>query len=146
MMSDPKVTFTYDPDLHKTTCERAVHNKIYIGTAKCHPHDYDFENRLTGQHYAYTRSMIQEMCQLRDTYRIQLKTLNHLYNIYEQSPNIDLSSEECYYLRRQIQTAQRDLDEMKSLIDATRKDLRLTIAEKDKLYAKLRTNRSRSNK
>ena len=44
MMTDPKITFTYDPDLHKTICRRAVHNKIYIGTAKCHPSDYDFES------------------------------------------------------------------------------------------------------
>jgi len=146
MMTDSKITFTYDPELHKTICQRAVHNKIYIGTAQCHPHDYDFENKLTGQHYAYTRSMIKEMCQLRDEYKIQLKALKHLYNIYEQSPNIDIyNSEECYYLRRQMQVVQRDIDEMKELISATRGDLRTTIAEKDKLYAKLRSARSSSN-
>lgn len=145
MMSDPKITFTYDPELHKTTCQRAVHNKIYIGTAQCHPHDYDFENKLTGQHYAYTRSMIKEMCQLRDEYKIQLKALKHLYNIYEQSPGVDLNSNECYYLRRQIQVMQRNIEDMKYLIGETRGDLRSTIAEKDKLYAKLRANRSSSN-
>lgn len=146
MMTDPKITFTYDPDLHKTICQRAVHNKIYIGTAQCHPHDYDFENTLTGQHYAYTRSMIKEMCQMRDDYKIQLKALKHLYNIYEQSPNIDLNSEECYYLRRQIQHLERDIAEMKQLIGETRGDLRTTIAEKDKLYDKLRATRASSNK
>jgi hypothetical protein len=146
MMTDPKITFTYDPELHKTICQRAVHNKIYIGVAQCHPHDYDFENKLTGQHYAYTRSMIKEMCQLRDEYKIQLKALKHLYNIYEQSPVIDVnSSEECYYLRRQMQILQRDINEMKRLISETRGDLRSTIAEKDKLYAKLRASRNSSN-
>ena len=145
MMTDPKITFTYDPELHKTTCQRAVHNKIYVGVAQCHPHDYDFENKLTGQHYAYTRSMIKEMCQLRDEYKAQLKILMHLYNIYEQSPNIDLGSEECYYLRRQIQHLERDIAEMKRLIGETRGDLRSTIAEKDKLYAKLRASRQNSN-
>ena len=145
MMTDPKITFTYDPELHKTTCQRAVHNKIYVGVAQCHPHDYDFENKLTGQHYAYTRSMIKEMCQLRDEYKAQLKILMHLYNIYEQSPNIDLGSEECYYLRRQIQHLERDIAEMKQLIGETRGDLRSTIAEKDKLYAKLRASRQNSN-
>ena len=145
MMSDPKITFTYDPELHKTTCQRMVHNKIYIGIAQCHPHDYDFENKLTGQHYAYTRSMIKEMCQLRDEYKIQLKTLKHLYNIYEQNPNINLESEECYYLRRQIQIMQRNIVDMKALILETRGNLRNTIAAKDKLYAKLRTSRNSIN-
>lgn len=140
MMSDPKITFTYDPELHKTVCTRNVHNKIYIGISQCHPHDYDFENKLTGQHYAYTRSMIKEMCQLRDEYKIQLKTLKHLYNIYEQNCG-DCSSSECYYLRRQMQLVQRDIDEMKGLIREARENLRITIAEKDKLYDKLRSQR-----
>ena len=98
MMSDPKIIFTYDPESHRTTCQRNVHNKIYIGVSQCHPHDYDFENKLTGQHYAYTRSMIKEMCALRDEYKIQLKTLKHLYNIFEQ--NCDCNSSESYYLRK----------------------------------------------
>ncbi len=140
MMSDPKIIFTYDPESHRTTCQRNVHNKIYIGVSQCHPHDYDFENKLTGQHYAYTRSMIKEMCALRDEYKIQLKTLKHLYNIFEQ--NCDCNSSESYYLRKQIQLVQRDIDEMKGLIADARLNLRSTIAEKDKLYDKLRSQRS----
>ena len=140
MMSDPKIIFTYDPESHRTTCKRNVHNKIYIGVSQCHPHDYDFENKLTGQHYAYTRSMIKEMCALRDEYKIQLKTLKHLYNIFEQ--NCDCNSSESYYLRKQIQLVQRDIDEMKGLIADARLNLRSTIAEKDKLYDKLRSQRS----
>lgn len=145
MITDPKITFDYDPELHRTTCRRQVHNKIYVGTAQCHPHDYDFENTLTGQHYAYTRSMLKEMCELRDVYKIQLKTLKHLYNIFEQNCG-DLSSSECYYLRKQMQYVQRDIDEMKDLIKETRNDLRTTIAEKDRLYSKLRENRANFNK
>lgn len=144
MITDPKITFDYDPKLHRTTCRRLVHNKLYVGTAQCHPHDYDFENKLTGQHYAYTRSMLKEMCDRRDEYRIQLKTLKHLYNIFEQNCG-DCSSSECYYLRKQIQYVQRDIDEMKYLIRSTRNDLRTTISEKDRLYTKLRESRTNSN-
>ncbi len=145
MMSDPKITFTYDAAQHKTTCKRQVHNKIYIGMAKCHPNDYDFENKLTGEHYAYTRSMLKEMCDRRDEYKIQLKTLKHLYNILEQNCG-DCSSNECYYVRRQMQHVQRDIDDMKSLIRSVRNDLRTTIAEKDRLYSKIRISRTGSNK
>lgn len=145
MMNDTKITFAYDPELHKTTCTRAVHNKFYIGTAQCHPHDYDFENKLTGQHYAYTRSMLREMAQYRDEYKAQLKILKHLYNIYEQNPAISMDSEECYYLRRQIQVLERNVNDMKSLISETRSNLRNTIEEKDKLYAKLRAARNSNN-
>ena len=142
MMDDNKISFSYDPDTHLTTCRRAVHNKIYIGTSKCHPDDYDFENKLTGQHYAYTRSMLKEMSDIRDEYRSQLKILKHLYNIYEQNPNIDMKSNECYYVRRQMQVLERDLKGMSDLIKEVRNDLHSTIIEKDKLYAKIRKQRS----
>ena len=62
MLTDTHVKFSYDTDKHLTTCTRNVHNRIYIGHSQCHPHDYDFESKLVGQHYAYTRSMIREMC------------------------------------------------------------------------------------
>ena len=145
MIGDNKVKFTYDPDNHLTTCYRTVHNKIYTGTAKCHPDDYDFENTLTGEHYAYTRSMLAEMRVLRDEYRSQLKILKHLYNIYEQNSNINLDSSECYHVRRQIQLLKRDIEEMTELINVTRDDLHNVIKEKDKLYAKLRTSRASIN-
>lgn len=142
MMDDSKISFSYDPETHLTTCRRIVHNKIYIGTSKCHPDDYDFENKLTGQHYAYTRSMLKEMSDIRDMYRNQLKILKHLYNIYEQNPNINMSSNECYYVRRQIQVLERDLEDMTGLIKDVRNDLHTTIVEKDKLYAKIRKQRN----
>lgn len=142
MQTDTHVKFSYDTDKHLTTCTRNVHNKIYIGQSQCHPHDYDFESKLVGQHYAYTRSMIREMCNIRDNYKTQLKMLKHVYNIYEQNKDIDLDSIECMVMRRQIKLLERDIQEMKELISTTRKDLRTTMLEKDKLYDKLRAKRA----
>jgi len=85
--------------------------------------------------------MIKEMCALRDEYKIQLKTLKHLYNIYEQNCG-DCSSSECYYLRQQMRYVERDINEMKALILDARNNLRSTIAEKDKLYDRLRSQRA----
>lgn len=142
MLTDTHVKFSYDTDKHLTTCTRNVHNKIYIGYSQCHPHDYDFESKLVGQHYAYTRSMIREMCAIRDDYKVQLKMLKHVYNIYEQNESIDLDSTECMVMRRQMRLLERDIQEMKELIAMTRKDLRTTMLEKDKLYDKLRAKRA----
>lgn len=142
MLTDTHVKFTYDTDKHLTTCTRNVHNRLYIGHSQCHPHDYDFESKLVGQHYAYTRSMIREMCALRDDYKTQLKMLKHVYNIYEQNDDIDIDSVECKVMRRQMRLLERDIQEMKELISTTRKDLRTTMLEKDKLYDKLRAKRA----
>ena len=142
MLTDTHVKFTYDTDKHLTTCTRNVHNRLYIGHSQCHPHDYDFESKLVGQHYAYTRSMIREMCALRDDYKTQLKMLKHVYNIYEQNDDIAIDSVECKVMRRQMRLLERDIQEMKELISTTRKDLRTTMLEKDKLYDKLRAKRA----
>ena len=142
MLTDTHVKFTYDTDKHLTTCTRNVHNRLYIGHSQCHPHDYDFESKLVGQHYAYTRSMIREMCALRDDYKTQLKMLKHVYNIYEQNDDIDIDSVECKVMRRQMRLLERDIQEMKELISTTREDLRTTMLEKDKLYDKLRAKRA----
>lgn len=142
MITDTHVKFVYDTDKHLTTCTRSVHNKIYIGHAQCHPHDYDFESKLVGEHYAYIRSMIREMCAIRDDYKTQLKMLKHVYNIYEQNDTIDLDSLECQVMRRQMRLLERDIKEMKQLITDTRMDLRNTMIEKDRLYEKLRAKRA----
>lgn len=142
MLTDTHVKFSYDTDKHLTTCTRNIHNKLYIGQSQCHPHDYDFESKLVGEHYAYTRSMIREMCSIRDEYKTQLKMLKHVYNIYEQNSNIDINSPECAVIRRQMRLLERDITEIKELITETRTNLRTTMLEKDKLYAKLRAKRA----
>lgn len=135
----------FDKIDHTTICKRQVRNKIYTGKAICHPHDYDFESTLVGQNYAYSRSLIAELCDNRDAKAEQLKVLKHVYNIMEQNKNVRLESEECYILRRQIAVTERDLQELRDLIRAMRKDLRNTIEGRDKMYARLREIRREQN-
>jgi len=63
----------------------------------------------------------------------------------EQNKNVRLESEECYILRRQITVTERDLQELRDLIRAMRKDLRNTIEGRDKMYARLREIRREQN-
>jgi len=144
MFSDTNVKFIQQPDLHCTTCNRKVHDKVYTGMAKCHPNDYDFENELTGQHYAYVRSLLSEMRAQRDTLKAELKSLNHLYDILAQNDKVSKRSIECYTIRRQIKLKERDLQDMKDLIKETQSNLRNTINTKDKLYNVIRKQRAES--
>ena len=137
------IKFTYNPETHVTTCKRRIKNKWYVGEAKCHPSDFDFESKLLGEHYAYTRSMIQELCAKRDAKRAELKALNHLYSICEDNPEIDLESNECYMIRRQIKMTERDATNLKDLICRTRKEMRDMIAAKDVYHNKLRAIRKK---
>lgn len=145
MINDTRMKFSYDPETHTTTCKRLIHNKAYIGQARCHPNDYEFESKLVGEHYAYTRSMVQELCENRDALVAELKALRHLYNILEQNPRVHYDSIECYTIRRQIKLLERDIDDIKQLIRVTKKDLREMIAAKDAFYDKVRALRKKES-
>ena len=141
MRSNKNIKFTYIPTTHSTVCQRKIHNKIYMGIAKCHPNDYDFESKLVGEHYAYVRSVIDELRAKREEIRHQLKALRHLYDIFEQNPFIRETSTECFLTKRQIEVLEEDLDDMRMLIKATQEDLRGMMKQKDDLYEKIRKNR-----
>lgn len=143
MINDTRTKFSYDPETHTTTCKRRSRNKSYIGESRCHPNDYEFESKLVGEHYAYTRSMIQELCENRDALIAELKALKHLYNILEQNPRVHYDSIECYTIRRQMKLLERDIGDTKQLIRYTKKDMREMIAEKDAFYNKVRALRKK---
>lgn len=128
----------FDKIDHTTICKRYVRNKVYTGKATCHPNDYDFESKLVGENYAYSRSLIAELCDDRDAKLEQLKVLRHVYSILEQNNKCDINSEEAYIVRRQIAVTERDLKSTRELIRLMRLELRNTIAGRDKMYARLR--------
>lgn len=138
-------SFSYDPETHTTTCTRRVRDTYFVGTAKCHPQDYDFENKLTGEHYSYMRTVIKEAQQVRDEYKQQLKILKHVYSLFEQNNQIDLHSQECYYVKKQIENVQNNINEFKELIGALKENLYLTIENKNEMYIKIRKARVGNN-
>lgn len=141
MINDTRTHFTYDPETHTTYCEREVKNNKFCGAARCHPNDWEFESKLVGEHYAYTRSMIKELVANREDAKSQLKGLKHLYNLLEQNPRVHYDSIECYTIRRQIKLIERDVKELQHLINTTKQELHEMIAAKDAFYKKIREAR-----
>ena len=145
MINDTRTHFTYDPETHTTYCEREVKHGKYYGEAKCHPNDWEFESKLVGEYYAYTRSMLKELSSNREELRAQIKGLKHLYNILEQNPRVHYDSIECYTIRRQIKLMERDLADIRALIKTTKQELYEYMTAKDEFYKKLRKARSENN-
>lgn len=143
-MTDKHTQFIYNDTDHSYTCVRTIRNKKFIGHTRCHPGDYDFESKLVGEHYAYMRALIKELADRRDTKRLELKALRHLYNILEQNKNVCLESEEMYTIRRQIKLAEDEIRDIRELIKATRFELHATIISKDTYYKALRERRKKN--
>lgn len=146
MINDSRTHFIYDPETHTTYCEREGKYQKYKGSARCHPSDWEFESKLVGEYYAYTRSMIEELVANRDELKAELKTLKHLYNLLEQNPRVHYDSIECYTIRRQIKNIERDIADVRDLINAIKKEMRQMIAAKDEFYNELREERKNNGK
>ena len=130
-MMDKHTKFSYSPDGHITVCERRIHNQVFRGVAKCHPADWDFESKLVGEHYAYMRSMIQEIASRRDAKKEELKALKHLYNILEQNPKVSRESIECYTIRRQIKVIEEEIEDLREHLGAIIEEIEEEYAGKD---------------
>ena len=129
----------------KNSVTASFSGKTYTGIAKCHPSDWDFESKLVGQHYAYVRSMIHEMSVKRDELRTELKMLYHIQSLYNHSTKINKKSYECYLLRRQIKSKEREISHMRDIIRTAKANLRATIALKNKFYNSVREERKKKN-
>lgn len=138
MINDSRTHFSYDPETHTTYCEREGKHTKFYGSARCHPNDWEFESKLVGEHYAYTRSMIEELVANRNELRAELKVLRHLYNILEQNPRVHYDSIECFTIRKQIKNIERDLADVRDLIRTTKSEMRDMMEAKDEFYKKLR--------
>lgn len=134
-MGKEHIQFTYSTDTHITSCIRHVHGKEYIGIAKCHPDDYNFEAKLVGEHYAYVRSLIREMCDQRDELVLRLKTLKHMQTLLTvEKYNY---KDALYLTNRQIDVTKRDLTDIRELIQITKVELRKDMNKRDELHTKL---------
>lgn len=115
------------------------HGQVFIGTAKCHPEDNDFENARVGLTIAESRANIQVLRYIRECeLRPQLKILNHLYANIKTSKYYNPTSYETRMLRSQIRALEKELATLNNEIADEQKFIKDYIDGKDKLYKRLR--------
>lgn len=115
------------------------HGQVFIGTAKCHPEDRDFESARVGLTIAEARANIEVLRHIRECeLRPQLKILNHLYANIKTSKHYNPTSYEAKMLRSQIRALEKELTTLNNEIADEQKFIRDYISGKDKLYRRLR--------
>lgn len=103
-----KTNYSYSGGNAKFTIN--YHGQIFVGTAKCHPEDSDFESARVGLTIAESRANIQVLRHIRDCeLKPQLKILNHLYMNMKTSKYYNPKSYEANMLRSQIRALEKEL-------------------------------------
>lgn len=119
-------TFEYQESSGIVICKITIDNRIYVGSARCHPDDI-YAKRV-GEKLSYDRASIKYLREKRNELIMQLKGLRHLLSIYNQSSRVKKENYEYKMLSRQIVALENDIYEIKYVIDE--------IKEVDKQYVK----------
>lgn len=132
-----KTNYSYSEGNAKFTIN--YHGQIFVGTAKCHPEDSDFESARVGLTIAESRANIQVLRHIRDCeLKPQLKILNHLYMNMKTSKYYNPKSYEANMLRSQIRALEKELAAIHNQIIDEQTFSKDYISGKDRLYKKLR--------
>ena len=136
-MIDKNIEYEYDNG--KSVCQINYKGMNFVGEAFCHPDDNDFASERTGLFIAECRAVIKVLKFQRD-FEIKpvLATLTHLYSNMKTSKNYNPKSYEAKMLRSQIRHWEKELAAANFELAIERKNLKVYITEKDKIYTKLR--------
>lgn len=137
--------FTFDKETGITTCSLECKGKTFTGTAKCHPDDFDFMARATGENIAAIRATINYFKYIRDCeMKPALRALKHLKGCMVNSKHYNENSYEARFLDKEIKNYENDLKEIKLMIAEEKINLKLYIVQKDVYYKLLRERRQKA--
>ena len=118
-------------------------DRVFVGTATCHPDDADMKSRRTGEEIAFRRARIESMRAVRTDLQSELGALNQLYYSMKQSTRFNPKSYENIMLQRRIRAINFDLDTIKEMLTTERESLRDLIQETDKFSSQVRAHRNK---
>ena len=118
----------------------------FIGVAKCHPDDVDFQSEKTGMIIAESRAEINALQHYKNNVlKPGLDALNQLYYSINLSKQYNKKSYESKMLYRQIEMKKKDIEVIKEILDQRKKELKQFIDDKDEFYKTVKKNRGESN-
>ena len=122
-----------------STCTIIDGNNIFVGTAFCHEDDADMASERTGLFIAEGRAIIKRYQHIKNNQlKPAIQILKHLENNLRQSKYFNEKSHDFIMLRRQIRIKEEELDVIEQQIAMEKQGLKDYIAQKDKLYTKIR--------
>lgn len=129
-----------------TTCDYTTKYGTFRGIAMCHPDDEDMQSKRTGEQIAYQRAMIKALQHKRDNVlKPRLYSLQQLFYSMVTSKKYNPESFEAKRLQKHIQQTEEEITNCKIALSLSRTNLRNYIAEKEKLYQKIRSKQNKKD-
>ena len=138
--------FTWNEMTGESTCVLTDDkNRVFVGTAQCHPNDYDMASERTGCELAFRRAKLEYFRTIRDAeLKPALAALEHLYASMVHSTHFEANSYEARTIRKHIHQIKFDLTTIKEMIASEYQGITDYIKGKDKVYQRIR-NKNQDN-
>lgn len=133
--------FSWDEMTGEATCILTDDkNRVYVGTAQCHPNDYDMASERTGCELAFRRAKLEYLRTVRDAeIKPALAALEHLYACMVHSTHFEANSYEARTIRKHIHQTKFDLTTIKEMIASEYQGITDYIKGKEKVYQRIRS-------
>ena len=142
-----KPEFYWDETIGLAKCTIKSEYGTFIGTAACHPDDYDMMSEKVGCEIAYGRAAIKSLIYERDCIiKPSLKALKQLYYSMNRSKHFNPKAYETKMIWNQIRNWQYDLDIINAIINKEKEILKDYINTKENLYQNIRKRRNGGQK
>lgn len=109
-----------------------------IGSAYCHPNDYDVASEFTGCHIAFLRACIEDLRYQRDVIMQQIQSLKDYYYTINQKDDFNEDAYEIRMLKRRIKYLENRLEQIRDDINGTQESLTTYIQVKHEYAEKYR--------
>ena len=148
MKRKDSIQFDWDETAGIATCTMIdSYGRKHIGTSMCNKKDEDMKNEKTGCTIAQRRAEIKALKSYKqDELKPRLRALNQLYYSMNRSKSFNIYSYENSILHSQIRQIEKELNNVNNTIAELTEDLKIYIAEKDKFYKMIRSNREKLEK
>lgn len=136
-----KPIFNWNEEDGTSLCVIYDRDKMYYGTATCHPEDRDMMSEKAGCELAYLRAAVMGLKSVRDELKTELQGLKKYYYSMNTSKHFNPESYEARRLMSHMDRLEKDIEIVKTLINQQNKQINDFIKNKDEYYKKIRKNR-----
>ena len=141
MIGEP--VFNYNEHRGKATCTISDGQNTFVGTAKCHPDDWDYRSEYTGCEIAERRCKIKILQHIKNNQIIpQIQAYEHLISTMLNSKQLNPQSYEFKRIKAEYDNLLKQYTAIKNKIKYSQSKLREYITNKESVNKFLRLRKA----
>lgn len=125
-------------------CIQDNKGNMFVGKARCHPDDQEFESEKIGYTIAMRRSIVKVLKHyIKNEIKPKLKAFQDLYKSMQTSSHFNYKSYEARRIYKEMKNIEADLETFQEMILTVEEDLKQYLESKELFHKKIRDMRQK---